>query len=163
MTKQVSSKSSSIQGDITNKLSLKTALKGVYAVFAVITPALRPLAFETDNTASNTSADVCITFKVFYIISSTLPSPLHQAGKCIKVTPFNAQAHIETYTPIQNGFFAGGFFMENFLTQPFFNTKNLDDGMYALPRPASPKTLSIYLDANARCRDVHRCYFRRAG
>ncbi|TVY57361.1 NmrA-like family domain-containing protein, partial [Lachnellula suecica] len=137
-----------VKADAANRASLETALTGVHTVFIMTTPFEGP---DAEFTTAKTIADVAVEKGAQYIIFSTLPAVSElSGGKYSHVTPFDAKAKAENYIrglPIKSAFYSGGFFMENFQTQPFLLPKKAEDGTWVLARPCSGKTLGPYVDA----------------
>lgn len=139
------------QADVSNRASLESALAGVHTLFSMTTPSFGPDALETEFHHAKTIADVAVEQGAQYIIFSTLPAVAEiSGGKYTAVTPFDAKAKAEKYIrglPIKSAFFSGGFFMENFASQPWLSPQKGVDGSYVLARPLSSKTRFPYLDA----------------
>jgi len=140
-----------VQGDVLDRASIETALAGAHTVFAMTKPSFGPDAFEIEYNSGKTIADVAVEKGAEYIIFSTLPSVTDMSdGKYTKVTPFDAKAKVEQYVrglPIKSAFYAGGFFMENFHTQPFLNPQQTPDGTWVMSRANSPMTKLPYVNA----------------
>ena len=142
-----------VQGDVADRTSLETALTGVHTVFVMTAPDFSPDGSDIEYNNAKTIADVAVEKDVQYIIFSTLPSPSKiSGGKYTKVLPFDAKAKAEQYIrglPVKSAFYAAGYFMENFVTQPFLNPRQASDGTWVLTRPTSPKTRQPFIDAVA--------------
>lgn len=138
-----------VQGDVLDRASLETALTGAHTVLAVTTPSFESNAVEVEYNNGKKIADVAVEKGAEYIIFSTLtPVGEISGGKYTNVTPFDAKAKIEQYIrglPIKSAFFAGGYFMENFHTQPFLSPQLAPDGTWILARHISPKTRLPYV------------------
>jgi uncharacterized protein YbjT (DUF2867 family) len=149
--KQLKEKVEVVQADMTDRASLSKALTGAHMVFIMTTPSFGPNAFDAEFNTARTIADVAVEQNLEYIIFSTLPGVKDiSAGKYTAVIPFDAKAAAEKYIrslPIKSAFFAGGFFMENFHTQPFIGPKQGPDGTWVLARPSSPETKVPYFYA----------------
>lgn len=149
--KQLKEKVEVVQGDVLNLASLKTALTSVHTVFAMTTPSFGPDGFEVEYNSGKTIADVAVEKGVEYIIFSTLPSVSRiSGGKYTKVTPFDAKAKVEQHIRglhIKSAFYAGGYFMENFQSQPYLGPQQAPDGTWVMARHVSPNTQSPYIDA----------------
>ncbi|KIW14152.1 hypothetical protein PV08_06933 [Exophiala spinifera] len=140
-----------VTGDTSDLASIEHALTGVDFVFLMSTPSWGPNALENEFNIIKSIADIAVRKGVEYIIFSTLPSCSKMSqGKYTAVTAFDAKAQGEEYIktlPIKSAFWCGGFFMENFVTQPFLGPKPNDDGTFTLARNA-PATLKLpYIDA----------------
>ena len=140
-----------VQGDGSDRASLELALAGVHTVFAMTTPSFGPDGLEVEYNVAKTIADVAVEKGAKYIIFSTLPAvKVISGGKYTAVTPFDAKAKAEQYIrglPIKSAFFSGGFFMENFHSQPFLNPQKASDSTWVLARPVSGQTKLPYIDA----------------
>ncbi|KAK5049992.1 hypothetical protein LTR84_004111 [Exophiala bonariae] len=150
-SKQLEGKVEVVRGDALDRTSLEKALTGAHTVFSMTTPAFGPDALEIEYKAGKTIADVALEKGAEYIIFSTLPS-LNKlsGGKYTAVKPFDAKANIEEYIrtlPIKSAFYAPGFFMDNFQSQPFLKPQLESDGTWALVRHISPKTKFPFMDA----------------
>ncbi|KAF2808376.1 NmrA-domain-containing protein [Mytilinidion resinicola] len=149
--KQLKEKVDVVQGDVSSRASLETALTGVHTVFAMTTPFIGPDALEKEFNNGKTIADVAVEKGVQYFIFSTLPSVRDiSSGKYTAVTPFDAKAEIEKYIrglPIKSAFYCPGSFMENFAFQAFLAPKEAPDGTWVMSRPNSPKTTMPLIDA----------------
>ena len=148
---QLKEKVEVVQGDVTDSASLERALAGAHTVFGMTTPHFGPDPVEVEFNHGKTIADISVGTGAQYIIFSTLPSPSEMSGgKYAAVAPFDSKAKIEQYIrtlPIKSAFFAGGFFMENFFTQPFLNPRPAPDGTFVLARHVSSKTELPYIAA----------------
>ena len=106
---------------------------------------------EVEYSNGKAIADAAVRKGAEFIIFSTLPSVTElSGGKYTKVTPFDAKAKVEQYIrglPIKSSFYSGGFFMENFQSQPFLNPRPAPNGIWIMTRPGSPKTKIPYVDA----------------
>ena len=149
--KSLADKVEVVQGDVSDRVSLETALTGAHTVFAMTTPSLSPNAFEDEYNSGKTIADVSVEKGLELIIFSTLPNVTEiSGGKYTKVIPFDAKAKIEQYIrglPIKGAFFSAGFFMENLQSQPYLAPRRAPDGAWVLARHISGKTRLPYLDA----------------
>lgn len=139
-----------VQGDVSNRASLETALTGTHTVFIMTTPTLDPHG-ETEYQNGKRIADVAIEKGASYLIFSTLPSVIDISnGKYTQVTPFDAKARIEAYIrslPIKSAFYCPGSFMENFQSQTFLAPRQVSDDTWVMARHVSPKTLYPLIDA----------------
>ena len=116
-----------VQGDVSDRASLETAMTNVHTVFAMTMPAFGPDGMEVEYTSGKTIADVAVERGVEYIIFSTLP-PVKEisGGKYTKVSIFDAKAKVEQYIRslhIKCAFYSPGSFMENFHAHPFLAPK----------------------------------------
>jgi len=150
-SKQLNAKVEVVPGDVTDRASLEKALTGANFVFSMTTPSFAPNALEVEYNIGKTIADVAVEKGVEYIIFSTLP-PTSQisGGKYTLVAPFDAKAKVEEYIrglPIKSAFYSPGFFMDNFVAQPFLSPRKESDGTWALVRHISGKTRLPYIDA----------------
>ncbi|KIX92908.1 uncharacterized protein Z520_11384 [Fonsecaea multimorphosa CBS 102226] len=140
-----------VEGDIANHASISTALTGADFVFIVTTPAFGPDAVKVEVDIIKTVADAAVEQGLEYIIFSTLPSYSDlSGGKYTAVTAFDAKAEGEKYIktlPIKSAFWCGGYFMENFETQPFLGPQPNGDGTYSLIRNVRPSCRLPYIDA----------------
>lgn len=140
-----------VSGDVNDRASLEKALAGADFVFSMTTPSLAANAFEVEYNIGKTIADVAVEKGAEYIIFSTLPPTKDiSGGKYALVTPFDAKAKIEEYIrglPIKSAFYSPGFFMDNFISQPFLAPKQEQDGTWALARHISPTTKLPFIDA----------------
>lgn len=150
-SKQLQDKVEIVRGDALDRPSLEKALTGVHTVFSMTTPVFGPDALEIEYNAGKTIADVAVESGAEYIIFSTLPSITKiSGGKYTLVKPFDAKANIEEYIrelPIKSAFYAPGFFMDNFESQPFLRPQPASDGTWALTRHISAHTKFPFLDA----------------
>lgn len=141
-SRQLKKKVEVVQGDVSDRKSLETALTGVHALFIVTTPSFAPNAFEVEYTNGKTVADVAVEKGAEYIVFSTLPSVREiSAGKYTKVVPFDVKAEIERYIrglPVKSAFVSLVNFMENFQI-PFLAPKEAPDGTWVVSRHTSPK------------------------
>jgi uncharacterized protein YbjT (DUF2867 family) len=149
--KQLEEKVEVVEGDVSNKASLKTALNGVHTVYAMTTPDFGPNGFQVELNNAKTIADVAVESGAEYIIFSTLP-PVRETsgGKYTKVTPFDAKAEAEQYIrglPIKSAFVSLGIFMENFQQQAFLAPRKAADGTWIMARHISSKTQYPLFDA----------------
>ncbi|KAJ9150854.1 HSCARG dehydrogenase [Pleurostoma richardsiae] len=140
-----------IQGDVSDRASLETALAGVDTIFAMTTPDFGPNGFEVEYNNGKRIADVAVEKGAGYIIFSTLP-PVSQisSGKYTKVTAFDAKAKVEEYIrglSIKSAFYSAGSFMENFQPNTFLGPQKAADGTWVLTRHNSPKSQLPLLDA----------------
>ncbi|KAK3703364.1 hypothetical protein LTR37_014470 [Vermiconidia calcicola] len=141
--KQLKDKVEVVQGDVTDRQSLGTALTGAHTVFAMTNPSFVPNGTEIEYNAGKTIADVAVERGAKYIIFSTLPSITDiSGGKYTKVPHFEGKAKVEKYIRglnIKSAFYAPGFFMENFQgTIPFLAPQKAPDGTWFLARPTPP-------------------------
>ena len=140
-----------VEGDVTHRASIAKALAGANFVFIVTTPSVGPDAVEVEVNIIKTVADVAVEQGLEYIIFSTLPSYSDlSGGKYTAVTAFDAKAEGEKYIkslPIKSAFWCGGYFMENFETQPFLGPQPNGDGTYSLVRNVRPSCRLPYIDA----------------
>ena len=140
-----------VAGDLTNHASIEKALTGANFVFIVTTPSFGPDAVEVEFNIIKSVADVAVEKGLEYIIFSTLPSCSDlSGGKYTAITAFDAKAEGEKYIktlPIKSAFWCGGFFMENFETQPFLGPQPNGDGTYSLIRNVPPTLRLPYIDA----------------
>lgn len=134
-----------------DRKSLEQALTGAHTVFAMTVPPFGPNAFEVEYSNAKTIADVAVGKGLEYNIFSTLPGVKDiSKSKYTAVIPFDAKAEVEKYIrglPIKSAFFAGGFFMENIQSQPFFAPTQALNGTWILARPNSSKTKFPYIHA----------------
>lgn len=148
--KQLQEKVEVVEGDVSNRTSLETALAGTHTVFIMTTPTLDPHG-ETEYQNGKRIADVAIEKGASYLIFSTLPSVSNiSSGKYTQVTPFDAKARIEAYIrslPIKSAFYCPGSFMENFQSQTFLAPRQVSDDTWVMARHVSPKTLYPLIDA----------------
>ncbi|KIW57614.1 hypothetical protein PV05_06153 [Exophiala xenobiotica] len=140
-----------VTGDASDRTSVERALAGANFVFIMSTPSWGPDAMEAEFNTIKSIADIAVEKGLDYIIFSTLPSCYDMShGKYTAVTAFDAKAKGEKYIktlPIKSAFLCAGFFMENFVTQPFLGPIPNGDGTYTLARNA-PSTLKLpYVDA----------------
>ncbi|KAI1260051.1 hypothetical protein F5Y18DRAFT_407280 [Xylariaceae sp. FL1019] len=140
-----------VQGDMNDRASLVAALTGAHTVFAMTTPVFSANPVEDEYNIGKNIADVAVETGAQYLIWSTLPyvSELSN-GKYTRVAPFDAKAKVERYIrglSIKSAFFAGGYFMENFASQPFLGPKPAGDGTWVLARHVSGQTKLPYVDA----------------
>lgn len=142
-----------VEGDVKDRASMAKALAGANFVFIVNAPEFGPDAFEAELKTIKSIADVAVEQGLEYIIFSTLPSYRDiSGGKYTAVTPFDAKAAGEKYIktlPIKSAFWCGGYFMENFASQPFLGPQPNDDGTYSFIRNVPPTTKLPYVDASA--------------
>ena len=140
-----------VAGDVTNQASIEKALTGANFVFIVTTPYMGPDAVNVEFDTIKSVADVAVEKGLEYIIFSTLPSYSGlSGGKYTAITPFDAKAEGEKYIktlPIKSAFWCGGYFMENFETQPFLGPQPNGDGTYSLVRNMPPTIRLPYVDA----------------
>ena len=152
--KQLREKVEVVQGDVLDPPSLEKALTGAHTVFAMTTPSFGPNALETEYNSVKTIADAAVSKGISYLIFSTLPSVTAiSGGRYMGVTPFEAKAKAEHYIrslPIKSAFYAAGFFMENFQSQPFLlPRKDPDekDETWVMSLPNPPTTRVPFIDA----------------
>ncbi|KAH7163447.1 hypothetical protein B0J13DRAFT_538594 [Dactylonectria estremocensis] len=140
-----------VQGDLSDRASLESALTGVHTVFAMTTPSFVPNAFEIEVESAKRAADVAVEKGVEYFIFSTLPSiSTISSNKYAKSNPFDSKATAEQYIrglPIKSAFYAPGSFIENFQSYTFLAPRPQADGTYVLARHTSPKMQLPLLDA----------------
>ena len=140
-----------VYGDVSDAASIRDALVGANAVFAMTTPVFGPSAVEDECNHAKTIADAAVSTGVTNLIFSTLPGPLQiSEGKYTAVTPFDAKSNAEKYIrslPIKSAFYSPAFFMENFHMQPFLGPRKQPDGTWVLARPTSPDTKWAYINA----------------
>ncbi|KAK5111944.1 hypothetical protein LTR85_011691 [Meristemomyces frigidus] len=149
--KQFGKKVSVVQGDMSDRASLETALTGVHTVFIVTMPSFGPGGLETEYNTGKTVADVALEKGAKYIIFSTLP-PVSEisGGKYTMVSHFDAKAKIEQYIRglrIKSVFISLGSFMENFQAIPFLAPQKASDGTWVISRHNSPKAQLPIIDA----------------
>ena len=141
--------------DVTVPSSLASALEGVHTVFAMTAPVFTPDGASVEAAQAIAIADAALAAGVKFFIFSTLPSPSAiSSGKYTKVAPFEskakAEAHIRTL-PFSDGvaFYAPGWFMENFHSQPFFNPVHspTEPGVYEYRRPVPADSTFAWLSA----------------
>ncbi|KAK4161354.1 hypothetical protein QBC43DRAFT_323879 [Cladorrhinum sp. PSN259] len=142
--KQLAEKVQVVQGDISDRSSLETALTGAHTVFIMTAPAFGPDGFETEYNSAKTMADVAVERGVQYIIFSTLP-PVKEisGGKYTKVSAFDAKAAAEKYIrtlPVRSAFYCPGSFMENFQNPWATLRRKGADGSWIFARHDSPQT-----------------------
>ncbi|KAK0670177.1 hypothetical protein QBC41DRAFT_345690 [Cercophora samala] len=117
------------QVDFHTPSSLLPALQNVHTAFIMTTPSFAP-ASDGNNPSKEVLAvqnivSAALAQKVDTLLFSTLPSITElSSGKYTRVTPFDdkarAEAHIRSLHPrIKSAFLSLGFFMSNWLTQPF--------------------------------------------
>ena len=139
-----------VQGDVTDKASLEAAMTDVHTVYIMTTPDFSPNAVEVEFNGGKSLADTAVAKGVQYIIFSTLPNVTEiSAGKCVKVTPFDAKAKVEQYIrglPVNSAFVSPGFFMENF-NYPFYKPQKTLDGSWILPRDTPAESKVPFIDA----------------
>ncbi|KAH7171363.1 hypothetical protein EDB81DRAFT_778337 [Dactylonectria macrodidyma] len=149
--KALQGKAEVVQGDVSDRASLETALTGVHTVFAMTTPSFEPNAFEIEVNGAKRIADVAVEKGVEYFIFSTLPSiSTISGGKYPSTNPFDSKAAAEQYIrglPIKSSFYAPGSFIENFQSYVFLAPRPVGDGTYVLARHTSPKMQLPLLDA----------------
>ncbi|EEA18812.1 hypothetical protein TMatcc_010644 [Talaromyces marneffei ATCC 18224] len=155
---QLKNKVEVVQADVSDPVSIDTALMGAHTVFAMTVPSFTPDGLEVEFSHGKTIADAAVRQGVEYLIFSTLPGVNEiSGGKYSHVTPFDAKAKIEHYIrdlPIRNAFVSLGFFMQNLHTQPFLGPVPAPDDTWVLARPA-PRTSTIpYIDAVANVGNV---------
>ena len=142
-----------VQGDVSDRVSLETALTDAHVVFVMTTPFFSPDRLELEYNIGKTIADVAVEKGAEYLIFSTLPSVRDISnGKYTKVTPFDAKAMIEQHIRglhIKSAFYSPGYFMENIQSQPFLAPRQTSDenGTWVLARHNSPKTQLPWIDA----------------
>ncbi|ESZ91550.1 putative hscarg dehydrogenase [Sclerotinia borealis F-4128] len=140
-----------VQGDATDRASLKTALTNVHTVFAMTAPDFGSNAVEVEYINGKTIADVAVEVGVQYIIFSTLPSISGiSGGKYTKGSAFDAKAKIEQYIrrlPIKSAFVSLGSFMENFHAQSFLAPRPALDGTWVMSRHTTSKAQFPLIDA----------------
>lgn len=147
-----------VQADVSDPVSIETALTGVHTVFAMTVPSFAPDGLDVEFSHGKTIADAAVKQGVKYLIFSTLPAVNEiSGGKYSHVTPFDAKAKIEHYIrglPIKSAFVSFGFFMQNLHTQPFLGPVPAPDGTWILARPSPPTSRIPYIDAAANVGNV---------
>lgn len=147
-----------VQADVSDPVSIESALTGVHTVFAMTIPSFTPDGLEVEFSHGKTIADAAVRQGVKYLIFSTLPAVNEiSGGKYYHVTPFDAKAKIEHYIrnlPIKSAFVSFGFFMQNLHTQPFLGPVPAPDGTWILARPAPSTSRIPYIDAAANVGNV---------
>ena len=151
--KQLADKVEVVQGDMSDRTSLESALTGVHTVFIMTAPAFGPDALNTEYNTIKTVADVALAKDVQYIIFSTLPNVTDIShGKYTNVTPFDAKAKGEQYIrslPIKSAFYCPGSFMENFYAAHSVALQKATDdaNTWKMRRNASPQMQMPLIDA----------------
>ncbi|KAI7974001.1 hypothetical protein EIK77_001643 [Talaromyces pinophilus] len=155
---QLKNKVEVVQADVSDPVSIETALTGAHTVFAMTVPSFAPNGLEVEFNHGKTIADAAVRQGVKYLIFSTLPAVNEiSGGKYRHVTPFDAKAKIEQYIrslPIKSAFVSFGFFMQNLHTQPFLGPVPGPEGTWVLARPAPPTSRIPYIDAVANVGNV---------
>ncbi|KAI6088861.1 hypothetical protein F4821DRAFT_233159 [Hypoxylon rubiginosum] len=149
--KQLKERVEVVQGDVLDRASLEAALTGAHTVFSMTTPDFGPNGLEVEYENGKRIADVAVEKGVEYIIFSTLPSASEiTGGKYTRITPFEAKAKIEKYIrglPIKSAFYCPGYFMEDFQSPIFLNTKKAPDGTWVITRNVPSTALMPIVDA----------------
>ncbi|KAI4253337.1 MAG: hypothetical protein LQ352_003747 [Teloschistes flavicans] len=118
-----------VQGDMDDVPSLKIALAGSYAVFAITNYWERASA-EVEINQGKAMADAAVAAGAELIIWSSLPDVTAMSnGKLTSVKHFDSKAKVESYIrdlPIKSAFFWPGFFMQQLTTM--FKPKPNDEG-----------------------------------
>ncbi|KAL8637485.1 MAG: hypothetical protein Q9228_005251 [Teloschistes exilis] len=118
-----------VQGDMDDESSLKTALDGSYAVFA-ITNFWEKASAEVEINQGKAMADAAVAVGAKLIIWSSLPDVTAMSGgKFTSVKHFDSKAKVESYIrdlPITSAFYWPGFFMQ--MTTNMFKPKLNDEG-----------------------------------
>ncbi|MCJ1258052.1 hypothetical protein MMC24_005881 [Lignoscripta atroalba] len=132
-----------VTADLEDKSSLRAALKGAYAVFAV-TNFWEKMSAEVEFQQGKNIADVSKELEVQHLVwSSLLNVTKLSGGKLAKVAHFDSKADVEEYIVsigVPASFFLPAFFMSNFLGQ--FLRQDPETKEYALPLPI-PTTAPI--------------------
>lgn len=139
-----------VSADPNDESTLRPALNGAYATFAMTFPDFNDMA----NTRTRESrqgraiADAAVAENVQYMIFSTLPHVSKMSGgKYTKVQGFDGKAEAEEYIrtlPIKSAFFAPGSFMQNF--NGGMKPRPVGDGTYSISRHCTPETKLPLID-----------------
>ena len=106
-----------VAGDLNDTASLRKALQGAHAVFAVTVSMYEPGGMERELQQGKTIADEAVAAGAKYLIWSSQRSAEKITGGKLPVPSFDTKAAVEEYIrtlPIGSAFFAPGAFMENF-------------------------------------------------
>lgn len=136
-----------VNADMTDKESLKRALKGADTVFAM-TSATYELISKQERTQGKRLVDSAVEENVKYFIWSTLPHVEKiSEGKILGVLHFDEKAEVEEYLrskPIKSVFFSPAMFMQNFNAD--FGPSPLGDGTYGIFNIINPYRKIAFID-----------------
>lgn len=128
-----------VQGDPTDAVSVRKAVRGSHAVFAITVQSFGPSPKQEEVAAGKAIADAAVAESVQFLIFSTLPPVTKlSGGKFTKVSGWDAKAEVEEYIrhlPLKYAFFAPGSFMQNFQS---VSAPHWDGQGFVLARPVAP-------------------------
>lgn len=138
-----------VEADVNDKESVKKALKGADAVFAMSVMAFGP-EDKSEVEQGKTIADAAVEENVPYIIWSTLVNAKEISnGEFAHVKHFDEKHEVETYIrslPIKSSFFSPGCFLQNF--NEILAPQPIDGGAYALFNVLRPSTKIPFFDTS---------------
>ncbi|UNI19400.1 hypothetical protein JDV02_005585 [Purpureocillium takamizusanense] len=140
-----------MQGNVSDRESMRNALAGAHTVFLMTTPGFGPNAIDIEFNAAKNVADMSAETGVQFIIFSTLPSVAEIShGKYTKLTMFDAKAKAESYIrklPINSAFYSPGSFMENWITFAAPKRESEGSSTFIMAQHTSPNTTIPLIDA----------------
>ncbi|GAA6010589.1 hypothetical protein JCM11491_002985 [Sporobolomyces phaffii] len=142
-----------VPGNLDDRASLETALKGSYGLFAAFpgVPVEGPLEENPEVVQGKNLVDAAKAVGIEHFVYSTLPSIAKITNDETRLELFEAKALVEEYARAQletkSTFVIPGFFFTN-LELPLWANRS-EDGEYVITSPSDPETPIGWVDSHA--------------